>query len=401
MLFPDLSAPEINNSKQFKQEPAIAFVVDRFIALILDFLIISPTVSLLIAGLVRQSKTFFLLNSQSEYGVAAVGLIFVVSTVIVVLMQALSLYFWQATPGQYFLQLRVISYPQPQERLSPSQCLVRATAWCGTFLLFALPFLEVLSHPLRRAFHEKASDTMVVTLKKQHDTGPKPLEQRVMGSWLRLSFSFFALFGFVALVKSYNTLSLPNYQVAAEAGVSACKEIKDRELHGPERLDAALSLFLLKEISADCLNKEAELSLWGDPVNSQSMAYFAKFLLSEGTERTDYLSKVCEEKTSTGCVLAQYLDNPDDIKLADASHKLWVTQILEAEQRYNQHDYVGSLEVIDELQSVTALRQALDKKYVRSIWGLQRSSNEKRGRAPASVETKPWLEDFKEKYGVQ
>jgi hypothetical protein len=168
-------------------------------------------------------------------------------------------------------------------------------------------------------------------------------------------------------------------------------------------LDAALSLFLLKEISADCLHKEAELSLWSDPVNSQSLAYFAKFLLSDGSDRSSYMNKVCEERTSTGCVLAQYLENPEDVQLADASQKLWVTQVLEADQRYSQHDYAGSLEVIEGLQSISTLRQAMDKKYVRSIWALQQSLGDKKGgRVPASVkESKPWLEDFKEKYGVQ
>jgi uncharacterized RDD family membrane protein YckC len=403
MLFPDLSAPEINNSKQFKQEPAIAFVVDRFLALVLDFLIISPVISLLVAGLVRQAKTFFILNSRSEEGFAAALLIFAVASVAVVLLQAAFLYFVQATPGQFFLQMRVVSYPEKQTRLTFSQCIVRSVMWCASFLLLGIPFLGVVAHPLRRAFHEKASDTMVVTLKKKFDRGPAPQEQRLITSWMQLSFAMFALIGFLGLMKSYHALTVGEYQVAAVDSDAACKEIKDKELSGPQRLDAALSLFLLKEISADCLHKEAELSLWGDPVNSQAMAYFAKFLLSEGSDRVAYLKKVCDERTSTACVLAQYLDHPEDVQLADASQKMWVTQVLEADQRYNQHDFEGSLELIEDLQSVAALRQAMDKKYVRSIWALQKSLGQKKnGRVPASTgDSKLWIEDFKEKYGVQ
>ncbi|QDK46227.1 RDD family protein [Bdellovibrio sp. ZAP7] len=403
MLFPDLSAPEINNSKQFKQEPAIAFVMDRFLALVLDFLIFSPVISLLVSGLVRQAKTFFLLNSRSEEGIVAALMILAVSAVAVVLLQAAFLYLIQATPGQFFLQMRVVSYPQQQTRLTFSQCLVRSVMWCASFAMFAIPFLGIIAHPLRRAFHEKASDTMVITLKSRHDRGPAPHEQRLITSWMQLSFAMLALVGFLGLMKSYHGLTAGEFQVAANNSDAACKEIKDKDLMGTQRLDAALSLFLLKEISADCLHKEAELSLWGDPVNSQAMAYFAKFLLSEGADRVDYLKKVCEERTSTGCVLAQYLDHPEDVQLSDASEKLWVTQVLEADQRYNQRDYEGSLELIEDLQSVTALRQAMDKKYVRSIWALQKSMGQKKGgRVPASVNGgKLWIEDFKEKYGVQ
>ncbi|MEK2688077.1 RDD family protein [Bdellovibrio sp. GT3] len=402
MLFPDLSAPEVNNSKEFKAQPAIAFLMDRFLAFILDFLLVSPVVSLLVSGLVRQAKTFFLLNSRSEEGVIAALMLFAVAATAVVVLQVLSLYFLQATPGQYFLQLRVVSYPSTQSRLTLSQCIVRSVSWCGTFLLLGLPFLGVVGHPLRRAFHEKASDTIVVTLKKQFDSGPSLPEQRLMTSWMQFSFAMFALVAFVGLAKNYQALNAGEFQTASTHAVT-CKEIPDKELTGAQRMDAAVSLFLLKEITSDCLSRESENSLWSDPVNSQSMAYFAKYLLSEGQERKDYLSKVCESRTSSSCVLAMYLDNPDDVQLGDASHKLWVTQVLEADHLYSQKNYEGSLEVIEGLQAVPALREAMDKKYVRSIWALKESLGAKKnGRVPASSDTSAeWIEGFKEKYGVR
>jgi hypothetical protein len=44
----------------------------------------------------------------------------------------------------------------------------------------------------------------------------------------------------------------------------------------------------------------------------------------------------------------------------------------------------------------------MDKKYVRSIWALQQQKDTSKGaRLPASVDSKPWIEDFKEKYEVQ
>ena len=401
MLFPDLSAPDIQPLKSSSSRAPLAFVADRFLALILDFLIFSPIVSLLLSGLVRQAKTYFMISSHSQEGAVAAGLIFIGAVAGVVLLQAVFLYYWQATPGQFFLQMRVISYPNYSGRLSFSQCLIRALGFCASFIFLALPFLEVLSHPQRRAFHERASDTLVITLKKVSDLGPVPLEQRFISSWLRLSYLFFALFAFVGLLKTYHALTIGEYREPSPMAVASCKEIKN-DLQGPARLDAALSLFILNEITAECLHKEAEASLWNDPVNSQAMAYLAKYVLLDGDERAEYLVKACAQTSSSACALAEYLENQDENRLKQASQDLLFTQVLTAEDRYARHDIVGSLEAIQKLQQVEPLRRAMDKKYVRSIWALQQQKNSTKGsRVPASVEGKPWIEDFKEKYEVQ
>lgn len=402
MLFPDLSAPDINPLKEPKTQTPVAFVADRFLALILDFLIFSPIVSLLLAGLIRQAKTFFMVNVHSQEGLVAAGLVFVAAVAIIVLLQSVFLYYWQATPGQFFLQMRVVSYPNLRERLTYSQCLIRALGFCASFFMMALPFLEVLSHPLRRTFHERASDTLVITLKKVPDEGPVALEQRFISSWLRLSYLFFALFAFVGLLKTYHALSVGEYREVTPEAVASCKELKAFDLQGPDRLDAALSLFVLNEITAECLQKEADASLWNDPVNSQAMAYLAKYLLVEGDERAEYLKKACEQPTSSSCALAEYLEDQDEQRLQQASQKLLITQVLAVEDRYARHDISGSLEAIQKLQQVEPLRRAMDKKYVRSIWALQQQQSSAKGsRVPASVDSKPWIEDFKEKYEVQ
>lgn len=96
MVFPDLSAPETQPHQPQSSSVPVAFVADRFVALLLDFLIFSPIVSLLIAGLVRQTKTFFLVDAQSSEGVVAAGLVVVAVIFSVTLLQSVFLYFWQA-----------------------------------------------------------------------------------------------------------------------------------------------------------------------------------------------------------------------------------------------------------------------------------------------------------------
>lgn len=404
MVFPDLSAPE---AKPHTNKPAatpIASIADRFLALILDFLIFSPVVSLLTAGMVRQTKTFFLLNANSQEGAIAAGLVAVVVIFLTTLLQSVFLYYWQATPGQLFLQLRVVSYPQEQERLSLNQCLIRSFMWCGGFLLLAVPFLEIASHPLRRAFHERGSDTMVVTLKKVYDEGPHPLESRFISSWMRMSFLFLLLFGVLGFFRTYHSLKIGAYH-EKDNGVAAfaCKEIKESDLSGVSRLDAALSLFLLNEITSECLEKEAEASLWGDPVNSQDLAYLAKFMITDGADQEKYFAKICENSSSSTCAIARYM-HEDGTKedLEQASPELWLTRLLVSDEMYTNQNFAGSLKIIEDLQKVPVLKTALEKRYVRSVWALGEESAKpaKKGRLPASSSDDSWIERFKEKYEV-
>lgn len=402
MLFPDLSAPEANKNEARSKSPAIAFVSDRFLALVLDFLIFSPIVSLFLAGMMRQTKTFFLLDFKSVEGYIAMSFMAGYAFALVVFLQSVFLFFWQATPGQLFFQLRVKSFPVVRERLTYPQCLVRAFSWTLSCLFFGIPFLEIVSHPLRRAFHERASDTMVVTLKKESDTGPMPMEERFISTWMRLSFMFALVFVTIFVLRGYQDLLAGSYKPAADTKLY-CSEMPADDLHGNSRLDAAISLFLLNSISSECLNKEAEASLWADPVRSSALAYLAKYVVADVAEQKDYLAKVCESENSKECYLGRYMAGEFRVLNDVAEGDSWTEQVLRVEELYTQGDFTGSLDQIGKLQKNSVFDQALEKKFVRSIWALQENSKRaKPGRVPASADSsKQWLEVFKGKYLVE
>ncbi|MGZ3779775.1 MAG: RDD family protein [Pseudobdellovibrionaceae bacterium] len=412
MVFPDLSFPQTRRQQISDQSfPAIASVNDRFLAFALDFLIFSPVISLFIAGMLRQLKTFFLISSTSQEGYIAAGLITVMVVVITVLLQTVFMFYWQATPGQVFLQLKVVAYPYKQNQLSLSQltlsqCLVRSSMWCLSFGFMGLPFLEILSHSLRRTIYERASDTIVVTLKRSSDEGPMPLEARFVSSWLKTTFLFMAFFGVIAFFKVYYSLAKGAYRESANGVASLCKEIPEASLKAKSRLDTAVALFLLNDISADCLNKEAEFSLWENSGSSQELAYLAKFLIVDShSEQKKYFSKLCSDSRSSVCALARYLkDDGKTLDLENADKNLLLTRLLLSEEKFVKNDFEGSLKIIKELQSHAALKTALEKRYVRSIWALnelERSHSKEKGRGPASASVRNlWIETFKEKYEV-
>lgn len=406
MVFPDLSAPEARPPQKNSSAFPIASVSDRLIALILDFLIFSPVVSLFVASFLKQTRTFFLLNSSSQEALVAAGLLTGLILFLVVVLQALFLFFWQATPGQVFLQLRVVSYPHPQERLTLNQCFLRSFLWCTGFFALALPFLEIASHPLRRAFHERASDTGVVTLKRIADDGPHPIESRFIGSWMRMSFLLLLFFLAIGFLQTYRDLLAGEFRgTSGTALVESCQEIKDADLDGRSRLDAAFTLFLLEEISPECLNKEAEVVLWENPVQGDGLGYLAKYALTEDEEQEKYYKKVCEERRSGACILARYMAGEGHLEgLSKEDSAWWIAKFLKSEEKFSKSNVVGSLQLIEELQKVPALKSPLEKRFVRSIWALQEGQQLKsrRGRMPASrtENSEEWLEKFKERYEV-
>lgn len=404
MVFPDLSAPEI----KFRQSPTkkltpIASVTDRFVALILDFLIFSPVISLFLAGIVRNAKISFLINSSSQEGLIAFGLGVSLCLFLVILLQTSFLYFLQATPGQIFLQLKVISYPDSKPRLDFNQCFLRSFMWCTGFVFLGIPYLEIVGHPLRRAFHERASDTLVVTLKKNFDRGPFPLETNFIASWLRMCFLFLILLGSLGFLKTYRALKLGHYAKAGNPG-SHCKELLTAEPVSASRMDMAVTLFLLGEISPQCLNQEADANLWNGEYLNHEMSYLAKALASDSEPDQDkYFKKICENINSSACIMARYLreEGPKDLQFAD--QKLLISQLLLSEEKYFEKDFRASIKIIETMQKEPALKAALEKRYVRSIWSLNETNKllkKQQGRFPSSDDSEI-LNSFKEKYEVE
>ena len=118
--------------------------------------------------------------------------------------------------------------------------------------------------------------------------------------------------------------------------------------------------------------------------------------------RSKYFDKVCHQQTSSACLIASYLnDNSEKDKLENVDTNLWVGKVLLVDEKYAQRDFLSSIELIEDLQKEPALKTALEKKYVRSVWALRDTGKGASGRRPASTSTKSKIEDFKEKYGIQ
>lgn len=403
---PDLSASQTLPHKLNSQRtaPALASLSDRLVALLLDFLIFSPIVSLGVASLLKKAKTSFLINPGAEEAFVAMGLLCALAYFLISLLQSFFLYFWQATPGQKFMHLQVVAYPQSAERLTLNQCLLRGFFWSTGVMALGIPFLEVASHPLRRAFHERVSDTLVVTQKITSDLGPMPIETRFLGSWMRMSFLFILLFLVGGFFRVFEDLRRGEYRAALVQAPYSCQEMPRSEAVGTQRLDRVLALFLLNEISPECLNREAEASLWNDPINSQGIAYLAKYFVADKDEQEKYYKLICESEYSEACVMARFFkEEKVTAEWSQIKELVLTAQILRVDELYEKKDFVQSLRVLESLQKVSELKAGVEKRYVRSAWALYEQDKKfVKGRHPASAEKSrsEWLEKIKDRYDL-
>lgn len=402
MVIRDLSQPE-SIPRTHEDEVRVAPVADRLLALFLDFLIFSPVVSLLGAGILKQIRTSLIIDAKSPQAFVSWILFFVVSFLATWLLQALFIYAWSATPGQRFMQLKVITWPHRHLEMTFSKALVRSFLWCVSFVFLAVPFLEILGHPFRRALHERASDTLVVTLKDQ-ESAPLLMESRFIASWMNMfflaSFVFLAFTG-LSLWHRYENRLVGSSNIDKAPAMLKCEQVETaiakQEITIDRRLDLAMTLWLAQPQQTDCLDKEADYVLWFSKNQSRGLedvknlgwAYLAKSQLSlDKKTRLSYLNKVCElDAKSEACELS-YLLEQTSLSVSRVERpglKSYTSDWLLLKAASEEGAILKVMQTYHRLKSLSFLKEAIAKKYVAAVWDLQTRFSVQSGRSPASA----------------
>ncbi|RYZ70058.1 MAG: RDD family protein, partial [Proteobacteria bacterium] len=314
MVLRDLSTPDEHSSKTSERNLRalpIAPVSDRFVAAVLDFLIFSPIVSFCVATYLRDLKTVLIINSDSDDA----GIIWIFFAMCIValssIFQAIFLYFWQATPGQKFMQLSVVSFPQwmnRDEELTFAQCLLRPIGWWGSLLMGGIPFLDIVGHPLRRAIHERMSDTAVISLKQQPVDRPLAVETKYISSTLWLFYGVVFAIGLTMMAKTYKAALMQGMMGGQAVATATCSEISADKYRGNTRLDIAVSLYLAKEVDNECVFNEAQKMIWTAQGETKALAELGMALVSEDAKDIEkYHEKTCSTSAkSEACAISKY-----------------------------------------------------------------------------------------------
>ena len=367
MVFSDLTTPGQNfKSKDKDVELRIAPVSDRFLAFVFDLLIFFPVLSLTLAPLFKKVELLYYQSPTSTEFFVIGGIIFVCSLMILCFYQMFFLKVFMATPGKMLFKMIVVDILK--RPLTLQQILTRSVLWEIEFVLLLIPFSEILSHRHRRALHDRASETMVISLKKITDLGPHPLEAHFVRNMLTI----FVLSVFVwslAITNKFYNMSLIGYFKKQELIESKylCDSVSEMVDNDDQRVDRAISFYLTDQISDECLLSEADFALWTMSESEKSWAYLAKAVVFgyDHEKSTQYLQKVCEvAPNQEPCAITEIIDrNKVNSKFKSTSGKL-----LSALLYFKQGDVVKAEDGFDSIANEKGIETFVQRHLTKLYW---------------------------------
>lgn len=364
MLFGDQDFP----SQQTPKSHSVAFVSDRVLACMFDVLLFIPIASFILVEVYKRVDYLFSVDRFSFEFLAMLGVSVFFTLVLVILLQMAFLVLFEATPGKYFFKMKVVPNDHRQPRLRATQALVRSTLWTIELLALGIPYLEVLSHPQRRPLHDRAAETMVVTLKKASDIGPHQLETHFIRHLIFALSVVGLMWGILGVGYVYKMALKGDFKrTELEETGYLCGQVSNHIQAGESRIDKAVALYLADELSSECLTAEADFVLWRPADEELDWAYLAKaFAMRDQKERSrTYQDKVCADyPTSEPCRVLNFLNKPSkDQTFSSLSGKVLALQFLTEEGLYAEAEARS-----EELRGVAGLEGFSVQQALKNDW---------------------------------
>lgn len=312
MVFRDIYQNPTKRLASF-EEADLAPPMDRFLANFFDFVFHIPFFTFILSFIVYRLNLLEVTLAASTERLAVFGQIAWITLVGTIILQAIYLKLWMATPGMKLLKLRL--HTLREEPLTWGQCLLRSTAWAMQFFFLGVPFLEIFAHHRRQGLHDRVSETEIRTEKARGVMAPLAAEKASVHFLLTLFLMIFlgwatALFSGVQQSLVEGSLALSEWRDGGRlcSSVDDISSYSDLKLDDLEtRLDFSMSLFLLEQIDRDCFRNEVNLSL-NKSVQSP-LVWVAQSHLSHfgSDERAQYQQKACE-MDARWCSKSLYLE---------------------------------------------------------------------------------------------
>lgn len=362
----------------------LADPLSRWAALVVDFIVQVPIISLILSSVKKQVLISEWLGKGLDYQVYIIVYV-VFAALLIVFYQGLFTAFFGGTPGKLFFGLRVISIWN-EERPSVSSSFVRAIYWClGAFALF-LPHLALFYHRERRPIYDRLADTVVVAQEK-YAVGPP---ESSFSGFLKLVLTVFYVGIFVVLTQVlFNTYQTKRpdqstrlfWQNDQDTCHAISKHLDTKQNLNPNiRIEEALSLYAIGLIDDECLDREADNVLWNYKPTTAAYAAKAMLFIDEKTVFAKYLTKTCEEKKEKDyCLLVRTLKkeaSAADTKnqtndkayfnLSKSPHKdirLWALKYW-----IKEHEYAHALDLMELLSADDLIYSYLNLTRAKALW---------------------------------
>lgn len=381
----------------------LASPLNRLAAFVVDYFVLAwPFAVLTMSPFKRHMQEANLIGdefSMQVYGLlmALVGLFTLIS------YQTLFHWIAGATPGKFVFGLRVVALWSRDSRPTFWEALGRSCFWVGQFFLLALPFLAVMADPNRRPWHDRFSNTVVVSVrKKAASMAPNIYEIALVRVCMWTVAGFAMVGGLVLGLREYHNAKR-SYEFSQRLGGSSGEcEAVDQALEdwplekgeAPSRLSVAMALFATGDLDKSCLRAEVEnpLSL----IENRPLAYLAKsFVYSDNQEISDeYLNEICKlDSQSDECHLARVIEGMAEentelvyqefSKLNQDSRvylSLWAIR-----QFIRMQDFASAAQYIDNIPAHSSLAYFMIPARAKIYWGLHRRE-ESRAIASAALD---------------
>lgn len=354
MVFDNFSADNTSSQKKVDHLNLEnkASVLDRLFSFLLDYLILSPVVNFLILVFFKVEISVWKEYSysaelQPTFVLLAFAYIFFFS-----LLQSLFAYYWLATPGQYFLKLKL--QDEKPEGMRFLRLLLRQICFWISVALLGFPWLSVLAHAKQKTFYDRLSEFRVVSLKQNQKYLSFEFETKY---WQALVATFMVFISILFLAygwQQHQNIKSASYTFEKMKKQNYfCNDLKSIQLK--DRLQTVIALNLVGQITDECVDREADYVLWKSRDHEQrSLAYYAKSLTEKEFKNEErYLLQACDgDKTKyLGCKLA-------DAFLKDDMKSLYKTL---ASAEFEKNLMISTLRY--ELGSVLEKHQDLSKNF--------------------------------------
>lgn len=383
MVFQDINYSQIQVTEKTIHP---AKIIDRIFSFVIDYLVISPFVMFALYLVFNNGFVFAKNNPLAPendlfYILMAASFLFLFS-----LVQLLFVEIWKATPGQYFLKIR-FEFDEVNS-LSMVRLFFRQILFWFSFGLLGMPFLSVLTNKRRRTFYDQVADVSVVTTKEEAFSFTFEHEFKY---WRALVATLTVFFVFI-----FSTFVWSNYKHIVGRAVSFA-QLQDKKFfcdglesfEYDKRLEAAVALNLVNQLSDECLDREADFVLWKQKYDSYSMAYYAKSLTTDDSEKeSKYLSQACDgeaaEARTLGCRVASAFEKQQFNELYESlSEQSLLSDVLKYEMALKLQKTEEAEESFAKLSQYNSLKPM--RKYQLLEMLNQGDVVEENKRAPASV----------------
>jgi hypothetical protein len=307
--------------------------------------------------------------------------------VLFLLHESLFIYFLKATPGHYFLYLRLEN--TKNKKMNFVQILFRSAFKFLGFVFLGLPFLEVLFREDRTMFYDRMSFTKMVSLKKhaKSDELPQQVKYWVL-NWVN-SFVFVWFLVLAAIL----------YQMASQDAGNSIKTAKIASC--PLELNSYLLSYLQEQNeqkSKECIDKIVNHTFDKSLTNKAEIPainYFAKFVMTDDAKmKSDYLKKFCTtEEKNILCA------EKSTITIGSVEDKDLVYHVYTLSKVLKEDNPLAAFVMIDALYDKLEQTDRLDNYYMQAYLKLKETDN--RSPASADAEVKIDFDQFKKRVGVK